>query len=137
MIDGISNALSGLVAASHRVNASANNIANIDSRGAIPSGGPTGPGEGARQAYEPVRVEQTTDAQGGTVARERYQKPSYKPNFDATSRLAEDPGPAAPPKVDIAKELTEQQSASQDFAASQRSVQSMSALVRKLYDLDQ
>ena len=137
MLDGISNALSGVVAASSRLTASANNIANSDFRGSIPSGGLIGSAAEGRQAYEPIRVEQSSKAEGGTTASERYVSTPYVPVFDTTSSLANDQGLVAAPNVDLAAELTEQKSASAAFEAGVRTVQSMSDLVRKLYDLDE
>ncbi len=136
MLDGISNALSGVVAASSRLTASANNIANSDSRESIPMGGLIGGGAEPRQAYAPVRVEQSSRAEGGTTASERYVSPPYVPVFDTTSSLANDRGLGAAPNVDLATELTEIESASRAFEINLQTVQSMSDLVRKLYDLE-
>ena len=136
MLDGISNALSGVVAASSRLTASTNNIANSDSRESIPLGGLIGGAPEPRQAYEPVRVEQSSKAEGGTSASERYVSPPYVPVFDTTSSLANDQGLVAAPNVDLAGELTELESASRAFEINQQTVQSMSDLVRKLYDLE-
>jgi len=136
MLDGISNALSGVVAASSRLTASANNIANSDSRESIPLGGLIGGAAEPRQAYEPVRVEQSSKAEGGTGASERHVSPPYVPVFDTTSSLANDQGLVAAPNVDLAGELTELESASRAFEINLQTVQSMSDLVRKLYDLE-
>jgi flagellar basal-body rod protein FlgC len=137
MLDGISNALSGMGAASQRLNASASNVANVDSRGAFPVEGLTGRSGDAQKPYEPIRVEQSSNADGGTSTNTRYVSPPYVPVFDTTSTFANDQGLVAAPNVDLAQEMTEQQSARQAFEANARSVQSMSDLVRKLYDLDQ
>lgn len=139
MLDGISNALSGVVAASSRLTASANNIANSDSRGSVPLGGLVGGAAEPRQAYDPERVEQSSKAEGGTKASERYVSPPYVPVFDTTSALAngDDQQQAVAANNDRRTEGTEQESANRAYEANQRTVQSLSDLVRKLYDLDE
>lgn len=134
-MDGVSSGLSGLAAASRRLEASASNIANIDSRGALPLSGETYASEAAPQAYQPVAVEQSSGAEGGTVTSERYVRPPYIPVFDTASRFANADGLVAAPNVDPAEELAEQANASLQFEASQRTVESISDLVRRLYDL--
>lgn len=131
MLEGLSSALSGLAAASRRLEASANNIANANSNGSIPSS------DAAEQqgAYQPVRVEQSSAPGGGAATSGRYVRPPYIPVFDTSSAFANSDGLVAAPNVDIASELTEQVSARQSFEANLKSVQSISDLVKKLYDL--
>ena len=135
MIEGISGGVSGQAAAQERLQASASNVANIDSRGALPIGGAASGSEAEPQAYQPVAVEQSSNAEGGTVTTERDVRPPYIPVFDTTSRLANEDGLVARPNVDLAQETTEQVDASRQFEANQRTVESISDLVRKLYDL--
>ncbi len=94
MLDGISSAPSGLVAASHRVEASASNVANINSNGSIPASDAAQ----KRDAYQPVRVEQSSTAE---------------------------------------TEVTGQVGATQNAQANLKSIQTISDLVKKLYDLPQ
>lgn len=131
MLDGISSALSGLSAASHRFDVSANNLANISSDGSIPA---SDAGE-QRDAYQPRRVEQSSTAEGGTQASDRFVRPSYIPVFDTNSPFADSNGQVAAPNVDIAEEFTEQVGARQSFEANLKTVKGMSDLVKKLYDL--
>lgn len=135
MIEAISSGLSGQAAASRRLEASANNIANIDARGALPLSSDRAASEAEPQAYQPVAVEQSSAAEGGTVTTERFITPPYVPVFDTTSRLANESGLVAKPNVDEMREAAEQASASRQFQANQRTVESISDLVRKLYDL--
>jgi len=131
MLDGLSSALSGLAAVSRRLEAAANNTANANSYGSIP-----GSDAGLqRDAYQPVRVEQSSTADGGTATNTRYVSPPYVPVFDTGSALANSEGLVAAPNVDIAAELIEQTGASQSFEANLKSIESISAMVRKLYDL--
>lgn len=135
MIEAISSGLSGQALASRRLDASASNIANIDSRGALPLSSEAAASEAEAQAYQPVAVEQSSAAEGGTVATDRYVKPPYVPVFDTTSRLANERSAIVEPIVNETREAVEQASASRQFEANQRTVESVSDLVRKLYDL--
>ncbi len=133
MLDGISSALSGLAAASHRVETSASNVANINSNGSIPA---SDAGQ-KRDPYLPVRVEQSSTAEGGTTTSDRYVRPPYIPVFDTGSAFANSDGQTAAPNVDISAEVTDQAGAGQNAQANLKSVQTISDLVKKLYDLPQ
>ena len=131
MMEGISSALTGLAAATRCLEASANNIANANSVGSIPASDAAE----QRDAYQPVRVEQSSAPGGGTATSDRYVRPPYIPVFDTSSAFANSDGLVASPNVDIASEYTEQIGARQSFEANLKSVQSISDLVKKLYDL--
>lgn len=132
MLDAFSTALSGLSAATRRLEASANNIANSNSRGALP--GSADPA--ARQAYQPVRVEQTsTGGQGGTIANFRGTTPAYLAVYDPQASYADANGFAAAPNVDLVEETTELTEASASFELNQKAIQAASDMVKKLYDL--
>ena len=131
MLEGISSALTGLAAATRRLEASANNIANANSHGSIPASDAAA----ERDAYQPVRVEQSSAPGGGTATSDRYVRPPYIPVFDASSAFANSDGLVAAPNVDIASEIIEQLEAEQSFEANLMSVQSISDMVKKLYDL--
>jgi flagellar basal-body rod protein FlgC len=138
MFDTISSvAGSGLAAAAHRAEASAGNVANIDSRGSLPVGqaanvnAPTD----VREAYVPVRVEQSTAADGGTVTRDRPVQPSYVPVSEPGASYADEDGRVAAPDVDEAEEVIEQIKAQNAFSASSRTIESVQSMVRSLYDL--
>lgn len=135
MIEGISSGGSRQTAATRLLEALTSNTANIDSRGALPLGSESAGSEAAPQAYQPVAVEQSTAPEGGTVTTERNDRPPYVPVFDTTSRLADESGHVANSSTDETREATEQAGASRQFEASQRTVESISDLVRKLYDL--
>ena len=139
MFDSVSaSAASGLAAAVHRAEASASNIANIDSRGALPGGEAANVSAPAdvREAYVPVRVEQSSAGEsGGTVTNERPVRPSYVPVADPGASYANEDGLAAAPNVDVAEEVIEQIEAQNAFAASTRTIESVQQMVRALYDL--
>lgn len=138
MFDSVSSvAGSGLAAALHRAEASASNVANTDSRGALPVGqaaninAPTD----VREAYVPRRVEQSTAADGGTVTNDRPVRPSYVPVSDPGTSYANEDGLAAAPNVDEAEEAAQQIEAQNAFSASTRTIESVQSMVRSLYDL--
>lgn len=131
MLDGISSALSGLAAANRRIEVSASNIANIDTSGSVPA---SDAGE-RRDPYQPVRVEQSSTPGGGTATSDRYVQPPYVPVFDTSSAFANSNGVVAAPNVDIASEVTDQIGATRSYKANLKSIQTISDLVRKLYDL--
>jgi flagellar basal-body rod protein FlgC len=139
MFDSITaSAASGLAAAVHRAEASASNIANADSRGALPVGqaanvnAPTD----MREAYVPIRVEQSSAPDtGGTVTSERAATPSYVVVSDPGASYANEDGLAAAPNVDLAEEIVGQIEAQNAFAASARTIETVQQMVRSLYDL--
>jgi flagellar basal-body rod protein FlgC len=131
MLEGLSSALSGMMAASRRVDASASNIANINSYGSIPGSDAAQ----QRDPYVPVRVEQSSTADGGTATNTRYMSPNYVPVFDNSSAFANSDGMVAAPNVDIADQMMEMLTAKAEFEINARTVQSISDMVRKLYDL--
>ena len=135
MLDAFSAALSGLSAATRRLEASANTIANSNSRGALPgSGGPA-----ARQAHQPVRVEQTSTSgaggRSGTIANFRGTTPAYLAVYDPQASDAAANGFVAGPNVDLVQETAELSEASASFELNQKAIQVASDMVKKLYDL--
>jgi flagellar basal-body rod protein FlgC len=95
MIGAIQTALSGLKAASAKVQASADNIANIDTVGSL--GGVPAP-------YAP----ETTVLQavpGGGVSATNVSQPGFVPSFDPGSPFANSEGLVGAPNVDLANEI--------------------------------
>lgn len=125
------SALSGMQAASLRLTASANNIANVNSNGALPSSGQAG----APQPYQPVQVEQTGGADGTTVATIRNVSPAYVAVSAPSASYANDQGMVAAPNVDLLTEMLNIMMAKQDFALNAKVAQSIDEMVKKLYDL--
>jgi len=82
-----------------------------------------------------VRVEQSSAPDGGTATSDRYVMPPYIPVAEPSSPFANSDGLVAAPNVDLGAEIIEQIGAQQSYEASLRSIQSMSDLVKKLYDL--
>jgi flagellar basal-body rod protein FlgC len=132
MLAAIATAVSGLRAATLRLEASAGNVANIGSRGALPPGAP--------QAYQPVRVEQTSmtrpgGAGGGTMAAVRNVSPAWRAAYDPGAGFADASGMVAEPNVDLIGETLEQATAKAAFMANLRTLQTAQDMVRRLYEL--
>ncbi len=97
MIGAISNALSGLLAASKRVEASASNIANASSAGSLD---PTSP----NQPYSALTTIQKTDGTGGVTATNVPKQPGFVNAFAPDSPFANTDGYVGAPNVDLAEE---------------------------------
>jgi len=125
VLSSVSIGLSGLEAASQRLDVAANNIANAQSSGALP--GTPGPAP-----YTPLQVLQS-DTGSGTVATTVPVDPAYVPASDPQSPYANAQGLVAMPNVDLTQEIVELAAARQSFAANLKTVQiSMSTTGRLL-----
>ena len=99
MSDAINNALSGLNAASLRLEAAASNIANSQDEA------PLNPQPGQPLPYQPVDVVQTAAPGGGTSAHLVPVTPPDQAIFDPGSPFADANGQVAAPNVDTAQQL--------------------------------
>ncbi len=107
--------LSGFQAGNQRLDARANNIANAQSTGPIPTTGPNqpanaGPATGGasnsgRQVYQAVSVDTQAQAGGGARTLLSPTLPSYVQQYDPESTDANDQGLVAAPNVDVAGQL--------------------------------
>ena len=109
-------ALSGLNAASRRLQVSASNVANSQTTGALPNADGTVPA-GAPRAYAPLELVQTASAGGGTQATVTTATPSTTAISDPQAPFANQNGLVAAPNVDLSQELVGQLIASYSFAA--------------------
>jgi flagellar basal-body rod protein FlgC len=109
-------ALSGMKAATRRVEVSASNIANVMTTGALPNADGTVPA-GAPTAYAPLEVVQTESAGGGTQTTVTTAKPSTTAVSDPQAPFADQNGLVAAPNVDLSQEMIGQMIASYSFAA--------------------
>lgn len=103
MADTLSIALSGLMAQSQRLAASASNIANISTTGVLPT-----PQSPASTVYKPLSVSYTALTAGGTGAGVRAEVApdpnGYSPVYDPSSIYANNEGFIAAPNVDLVRE---------------------------------
>lgn len=103
MVDAISIALTGLTAQKQRLSASASNIANVLTSGAVPESG------ASSTVYRPLRAQLTSlqsDGQGtGVRAEVTPDENGYTVVFDPSSSYANSAGEIAVPNVDPNTEM--------------------------------
>ena len=107
-------AISGMNAATLRLQVSADNVANALSDGPLPS---SVSAASFPSAYAPLRVDQIDTMGGGTSASVRTISPSYVPKFDPTAPYAGGNGMVASPNVDLSSEIIQQAIARYTFAS--------------------
>lgn len=107
-------AVSGLNAATLRLDVAANNIANSLSDGPLPG---TANPENFPSAYTPLRVNQIDVGGGGTSASISSVSPPTVSTFDPTAPFANSDGMVASPNVDLANEMVQLLIARYSFAA--------------------
>lgn len=119
----VSSALSGLSAASKRVQTAANNISNARSVGKPDSQDP------AEQAYKAQEVRQSTGAFGGVQARVVERDPATQSAFSPRSSLADENGLVDTPNVDLGEELV-------NLITAESSYKANAAVLRTAQDID-
>src|SRR3954451_17026326 len=92
-------AVSGLNAATRRLEVSASNVANIATTGTLPATNGA-VAAGAPQAYRPLRLNETSRANGGTQTSVTTAAPSYVAISDPQAPFANQDGLVAAPNVD-------------------------------------
>jgi flagellar basal-body rod protein FlgC len=118
MSDAILNiAVSGLNAASQRLDAAASNIANASDTA------PLTPQPGQPQPYQPVDTVQSAAPGGGTIATYRPVTPPSQSVYDPNSPFADSNGLVASPNVDLAQQLVQSQIASISYQANAKVIE--------------
>lgn len=130
MISGFSASLSGLMANSKRVAVSADNIANMRSRGLREDGPAQQPG-----AYVPKQVQDVTTAGGGVRAEVRPVTPPAVEVYAPGSPDADASGIAAIPNVNLAEELVTQIQAQRAYEANAKALRTQDELTDSLLDI--
>jgi len=100
MTDALSIAVSGLMAQGTRLAATASNIANASTTGALPTAQ-----NPATTVYKPLQVSYTALAAGGVLAHVSEDANGYIPVPDASNPYANSEGLVAAPAVDLTREL--------------------------------
>jgi flagellar basal-body rod protein FlgC len=103
-------AFSGLSAAARRLEASASNIANARSNGALP-------GENGPIVYAPLEVQLAAQASGGVAASISPSARNALLAYDPQASFANAQGYVAAPAVDLTQDMINLAMASYDFAA--------------------
>jgi len=116
-MDGIlAVAASGLQVQTNRLGASANNVANSSSLGALPNRTGVLPA-GQSAAYQPTEALSTAAVGGGASTVYRPLKPSVLVQSQPDSPWANSAGLVAAPNVDLTQEATTRLSANQAYQA--------------------
>lgn len=131
MAASIGIALSGLTAQTRRLDASASNVANVRSTGAVPTS--DGAAEGKRAPYQPLAVAQT-DANPGTRATFTPITPAYLQEYAPDDSAANGDGMVAAPNVDLATERVNQMAASRAYGANIAVVRTQDEMLTSLLD---
>jgi flagellar basal-body rod protein FlgC len=125
-------ALSGLNAASLRLQVSANNVANSLSSGPLPDAAASG---SYPAAYAAQRVDQVALANGGTSATVSTVSPATVPAYDPSVPYANGQGMVAAPNVNLASEIVQQLTAQLSFAANAQLVKADHKMTASLLDV--
>jgi flagellar basal-body rod protein FlgC len=117
MIGAISTALSGLMAASKKADASASNIANMSSAGSLDPNSPN-------QPYSAVTTVQTANGTtGGVSATNIVKQPGFVPAYSPDSPFANEQGLVGAPNVDLTEEVVNLKLAEISYKASIKALQ--------------
>lgn len=112
-MNAIGTALSGLRAATLRLDVSPNNIANANSTGPTPASA----NQSGAQVYQPLSVQQSPLENGGVSAQVVPSGKPAVPTYDPTSPYADAQGMIAAPDVDIVSEMIDQLTAKLTYDA--------------------
>lgn len=129
----LSIALSGMHAAEQRLQVSANNVANADSDGPLPSASAAVKAQ-YQPAYTAQQVNQTATAGGDTQAVVGNVKPGAVAVSDPNAPYANGSGQVAAPNVDLADEAIQQQLAETSFASNAQVTRVYSQMMQTLLD---
>lgn len=127
-VNALYTAVSGLEAASRRIETGARNIANLQTAGRV---GATDPSE---QAFRAQTVQQTA-VEGGTRATVVSRDPATRLAFSPNSPLANGDGLIEVPNVDLGEELVSQISAEAAFKANAAVIREVDEQTDTLLDI--
>ncbi len=97
MTNAIGIALTGLNAASQRLNASASNIANARNTGSLT--------DGDNAPYTPKTTQSKALGNGGVLTQITEKSPAFTPAYDANSPFADENGIIGTPNISYAEEI--------------------------------
>lgn len=125
----LNTALSGLTAASRRLNAAAANIANSQDQA------PLAPQPGQPTPYQPIETLQETAPDNRTVAVYRPVTPASQAIYDPSSPFADGNGLVAVPNVDLAQQLVETTIAKVAYEANAKVIETAQQIDKATLDL--
>lgn len=146
-IDGIGSALSGTAAATNLFNVSANNIANIQSRGVAPEETAQPRPDNAQteetRGFQPLRAVDQSQEGGGVQSTTRPISPASIPVLQdnppaegGEAQAGQPEGVGFLPNVDPANEVVQQITSQRQFEANLRTVQTGLQLNQSLLDIN-
>ena len=128
-------AVSGMLAASTSLTASASNLANLQSDGPVPATDPQQPVVPAPgSVYQPVQVTDTARPGGGVSAAASPSLPAYSLAYDPTAPFANMQGMVAQPNVNPAREVVNQITASLAYKANIATFKTAQEMEKSLLD---
>ena len=119
-------AVSGLMAASKRLDNSANNVANISSASNASTG---------REAFKPQQVTQTSLATGGVRSGLQASEPSSFAVYQPDSVQADAQGIVNYPNVSLEREVVDQQLAKYDYKANLKVIERTDDMMEDLLNI--
>jgi flagellar basal-body rod protein FlgC len=123
-----------MTAASQRLQVSAENVANAESDGPLPSAGAAVQAQ-YPGAYEAQQVDQVATPGGGTSAVVVDVQPATVAAYAPTAPYADQNGEVAAPNVDVAAEAIQQATAAYDFAMNVQVMRVYSQMMKTLLDV--
>lgn len=126
---GANISLSGLQAASRRLENSANNIANQQSTSSAVND------ETVQQAFRPQDVVQLSNESGGVKTELRERNPATVAVYNPDNSAADANGIVQYPNVDTTREVIDQKFASYDFKANAKSLQAQNETLDTLLNI--
>jgi flagellar basal-body rod protein FlgC len=130
----LSIAASGMSAAEQRLQVSAQNIANANSDGPLPSASASVQSQ-YPAAYAAQQVNQVANADGGTSALVTNAQPPTVTAYDPTAPYADASGNVAAPNVDMTYELMQQQTAQLSFMSNAQVASVYSQMMQTLLEI--
>jgi flagellar basal-body rod protein FlgC len=128
-------AVSGMLAASAGLNASASNLANFESDGPVPATSPQQPvAQAPGSVYQAVAATQTVQPGGGVTASVSPSLPSYALAYDPSAPFANMQGMVATPNVDPAQEVANQMMAALAYRANIATFKTAQQMEKALLD---
>ncbi len=124
MINAIQTALSGLMASSKRIEASASNIANLQTTGSLEEGG--------KAPYSAVTTTQTAQESGGVKAETVEKDPGFVPAYEPGSPFANEEGLVGAPNVNLAEEAVNIKLAEIAYKANLKTIETVAELEEEL-----
>ncbi len=134
----LNTALSGLTAATRRLDASASNTANARTTGPLPAGGDLAavratPPSGS--PYVPVQASDTAQLTGGVRASLAPMSPALYAEYQPDSPDADARGLVAAPNVDLARETVQQMTAGAAYKANAKVAQTADEMLKSVFDM--